>query len=87
MFLVADPRNLEKLGEKIGQTGSAEELSKNQKVIQAVFEECMGLADAAKFNPLERPKQIVIMLEPFSVENDMLTPTFKLKRNVAAQKM
>jgi len=44
----------------------------------------MGLADGAKFNPLERPKQIVLMLEPFSVENDMLTPTFKLKRNVAA---
>lgn len=84
MFLVADPKNLEKLGEKIGQTGSADELCKNQKVIQAIFEECMGLADGAKFNPLERPKQIVLMLEPFSVENDMLTPTFKLKRNVAA---
>lgn len=32
---------------------------------------------------LERPKDIFIASEPFSIENDMLTATFKLKRNVA----
>ena len=33
-------------------------------------------------NSLEKPKEIYIALEAFSVENDILTPTFKLKRNV-----
>ena len=43
------------------------------------------LADGAKFNPLERPKQMKLLApeEAFSVENNMLTPTFKLKRNEA----
>jgi long-chain acyl-CoA synthetase len=38
------------------------------------------LADQNKFNALEKPKGLKLLAEPFSVENDMLTPTFKLKR-------
>jgi long-chain acyl-CoA synthetase len=41
------------------------------------------VAKAQKFNSLEKPKKILLVKEPFSVENDMLTPTFKMKRNVA----
>jgi long-chain acyl-CoA synthetase len=36
-----------------------------------------------KLNSLEKPKKIYMSSDPFSVENDILTPTFKLKRNVA----
>ena len=43
----------------------------------------MALADKNKLNPLERPKQLHLMSDPFTVENDLLTPTFKLKRNIA----
>ena len=50
-----------------------------------VMKEIYALADANKFNTLEKPKQIHIMSEPFSVENDLLTPSFKTKRNVAAK--
>ena len=34
---------------------------------------------------LEKPKAISFFTEPFSVDNDILTPTFKLKRNIAKQ--
>ena len=43
------------------------------------------LADQNGFNSLERPKQVMIMREPFTVENGMLTPTMKFKRAVAKQ--
>jgi len=35
-----------------------------------------------KLNSLEKPREIYITQEAFSVDNDLLTPTFKLKRNV-----
>lgn len=47
----------------------------------------MALADEAKFNSLEKPKAIQLMLEGFTVENDYLTPTFKMKRNVARERL
>ena len=48
-----------------------------------VLESIHQVAKAQKFNSLEKPKRIYLTKEPFSVENDMLTPTFKMKRNVA----
>jgi len=43
------------------------------------------LATSRQLNSLEMPKDIYITLDAFSVENDILTPTFKLKRNVGAK--
>ena len=43
----------------------------------------MKLADEAKLNSLMRPKQIMLMSTPFTADNGFLTPTFKMKRNVA----
>ena len=48
-----------------------------------VFEDIMKLCETTKLNKLERPKQMQLILEPFSVDNQVLTPTSKIKRNVA----
>lgn len=45
----------------------------------------MQIATANKLSSLEKPKGIHISHELFSVENDTLTPTFKLKRHAAAK--
>lgn len=47
------------------------------------MEEINRLSVENKLSSLEKPKDINISKEPFSVENNILTPTFKLKRNVA----
>lgn len=41
------------------------------------------LAGENKFNSLEKIKQLHLTLDPFTQENDILTPTLKIKRNIA----
>lgn len=43
------------------------------------------LAVENKLSGLEKPKDIALTLDAFSIENNMLTPTFKLKRNVGRE--
>lgn len=52
-------------------------------MLETVHEDCMKLAAGNKFNSLEKPKAIKLILDPWTQDNDMLTPTFKLKRNIA----
>jgi len=59
---------------------------KDSKHIGEVMKSVYELANHNKFNSLEKPKQFFLTMDPFSVENDMLTPTMKLKRNIAAKK-
>ena len=49
---------------------------------KVVLDSINEVAKAKKFNSLEKPKEIYLTKEAFSVENDILTPTFKMKRNV-----
>lgn len=50
-----------------------------------LFDDLMQLATKNKLTSLEKPKDIFLHTEPFSLENEILTPTFKLKRNVASK--
>lgn len=50
---------------------------------KVIFDEIYALATASKLNSLEKPKGLYLTNEEFSTENDLMTPTFKLKRNVA----
>jgi len=43
------------------------------------------LAVKAKFNSLEKPREICLIVEPFSPQNGVLTDTMKMKRNVAGK--
>lgn len=46
----------------------------------------MVLAEANKFNSLEKPKQITLLDKQMNEINaELLTPTMKLKRNVAKE--
>lgn len=58
-------------------------VQKNTELIQAVYDDLMKLASSNKFNSLEKPKQIMLFLDPWTEHNDFLTPTMKMKRSVA----
>ena len=50
---------------------------------ETIYSDILRLADENKLNSLEKPKQMKLLLDPFTIESDILTPTMKLKRNVA----
>ena len=55
---------------------------KNPDFKKAVMDDLEALGKTNKLSSLEKPKDIYITDEKFSIENNILTPTFKLKRNV-----
>lgn len=76
MFIVVDP-------EKAKQFGQVDDALMNGDTLRnAVLEDIKRLADANKFNSLEKPKQIKLLKDPWT-DQDLLTPTQKMKRNDA----
>jgi long-chain acyl-CoA synthetase len=63
-----------------------EDLINSEEFILFVYKDLVAVAAQNKLNSLEKPKQMKILLDQFTVENDLLTPTMKLKRNIAKQK-
>ncbi|KAI8849064.1 hypothetical protein BC829DRAFT_392780 [Chytridium lagenaria] len=61
------------------------ELCKNKKFAELVLKDMDAKAKKAKLRGFEFVKAIHLEPEFFSVQNGMLTPTFKLKRNDAAK--
>ena len=62
---------------------SIEELIKNEenpKLIELFVNDFRKLAEEASFNGLEKVNYILIDFEGFSIENNCLTPTMKIKR-------
>lgn len=60
-----------------------EQVCQNEDFKKVIFDEILKSATDHKLSSLEKPKEISLYHEQFSVENDLLTPTFKLKRNIA----
>ena len=56
---------------------------KKKEFVDLVLADINRLAVLNKFNSLEKPKQIMLLKDPFTIDSDILTPTLKLKRNVA----
>lgn len=65
------------LGEKIeeGDFAKLKEALSNKKVEKAVLKELDRIGKKNKFNSYERVKNVRLFLEPFTIENQLLTPT------------
>jgi len=79
-IVVPDQEYLEDWAKKNGFGGSYKEVCQNLKVVQIILEDMKKQGKLAKLKGFEFPKAIYVEPEPFSPENGLLTPTFKLKR-------
>ena len=68
-----------------GIEGDFAALCKNAELLKEITADVTRLATENKLSSLEKPKGIHLDSEGFSVDNDCLTPTFKLKRHAAAR--
>lgn len=79
--VVPDPEVLPALAKGLGCSGSMEELCKNREVKKAILADMTRLGKEAGLKSFEQVKDIYVHPEQFSIENGLLTPTLKAKRN------
>ena len=80
-IVVPDVEALETWAKANGK--QVDEVYENQEeYAKLVIDSINEVAKEKKFSSLEKPKEIYLTKEPFSIENDILTPTLKLKRNI-----
>lgn len=71
---------LKDLAASLGVEGSFEELCKSEAVKKAALKELQAAGRAKGLKGFEEIKALYLDPEAFSVENDLVTPSFKLKR-------
>uniref|UniRef100_A0AAY4D5K4 Arachidonate--CoA ligase n=1 Tax=Denticeps clupeoides TaxID=299321 RepID=A0AAY4D5K4_9TELE len=80
-IIVPDPDTLPAWAKKRGLPGSFQELCRNQQdVKKVILEDIVRLGKEGGLKSFEQVKDVALHSEMFSVQNGLLTPTFKAKR-------
>lgn len=82
-IVVANPEQAALWAAQNGTTPEEACQSQNADFVALIMGEMQRIGTEKKLNSIEKPRKIHVTLQPFTVESDVLTPTFKLKRNVA----
>jgi len=78
--VVPDPDVVFPWAKENGLEPNMQELVKNDKLNKLIFDDLTKTAKDAKLHGFEYVKAIFLVAEPFSPDNDLMTPTFKLRR-------
>jgi long-chain acyl-CoA synthetase len=81
-IVTLEEANVKKWAQNNGRPDDMSALVNDEQLKKEIMDSMIQTAKDNKFNALEKPGDIHMTADPFSIENDMLTPTFKLKRNV-----
>lgn len=68
---------------KKNEVESVDAALQDPRLNKAILDDMNELARQNKFSGLEKPKRVHLVKEPFSIEQGILTPTFKMKRKPA----
>ncbi len=79
-IIVPDPETIVPWGEKQGLGGDIKSICASQKAKTMILKDITKQCKAAKLKGFEFPRNLYLFAEQFSVDNKLLTPTFKLKR-------
>jgi long-chain acyl-CoA synthetase len=85
-IIVPDPDTFVSWAAAHDVQGSMPELCKNQKLITTLLQVLVSHGKASGLKGFENVRAIYLESEMFSVQNELLTPTFKLKRHDALKK-
>jgi long-chain acyl-CoA synthetase len=85
-IVVPDKEVFEKWAKEQNFPGEYKEQVANETVVAAFFKEINAFARSSDLKGFECVRAISLESELFSVENELLTPTFKLKRHEAKKK-
>ncbi|OQR95154.1 Long-chain-fatty-acid--CoA ligase [Achlya hypogyna] len=80
-IIVPEEPEIMALAKSLGLSGSFAELCRDPKINEVVLKDIVATGKKALLNGFEAVRAILLHPEPFTVENDLLTPTFKIKRN------
>ncbi|TRY98500.1 hypothetical protein DNTS_014637 [Danionella cerebrum] len=80
-IIVPDPDFLPSWAKKRGIEGNYEELCNNKEVKKAILEDLLKIGKESGLKSFEQVKDIALHGEMFSIQNNLLTPTLKAKRN------
>ncbi|KAI1887575.1 hypothetical protein AGOR_G00191720 [Albula goreensis] len=80
-IVVPDPDFLPGWAKKRGVEGSYSELCKSKELKSSILEDILRLGKEGGLKSFEQVKDITLHPEMFSVQNGLLTPTLKAKRN------
>eukprot|EP01137_Pigoraptor_chileana_P005357 Opistho-2@48327 len=84
--VVPDPEKIFPYAEKNGLPQDLKALAANPAINKLILDAMTAIGKAEKIKGFEFIKGIIVEGEPFAVENDLLTPTFKLRRPNATNK-
>ncbi|KAH0890958.1 hypothetical protein HID58_053387 [Brassica napus] len=80
-----DPDVLKSWAASEGIKGELRELCNNPRVKAAVLSDMDAVGRESQLRGFEFAKAVTLVLEPFTLENGLLTPTFKIKRPQAKE--
>lgn len=66
---------------KLDDIRSFSDACQSSQLREAIFNDIQALSKENRLQGFEIPKAVMLISEAFSLENGLMTPTFKLKRN------